>query len=45
VNSRGTPTNTVSSSMNTSIISSTNGGSPHIAASSRSRATSASVIP
>ena len=40
VNSRGTPTTTMSSSMNTSIISSTNGGSPHIAASSRSAATS-----
>ena len=33
----------MSSSMNTSIISSTNGGSPHIAASSRSRVTSASL--
>ena len=36
VNSRGTPTKIMPSSMNTSIISSTNGGSPHIAASSRS---------
>ena len=43
VNNRGTPTKTVPSSMNTSINSSTNGGSPHIATSSRSAATSSSV--
>ena len=43
VNSRGTPAYTMPSSMNTSIISSMNGGRPHSAASSRSPISSASV--
>ena len=43
MNRRGRPANTTPSSMNTSIISSMNGGNPHNAASSRSPISSASV--